>query len=360
MENTPAGIPAQDSKSGMIAVSVGLLIVGLVAGYAIGKSGESDVEVSDWQTYTNTVYHVSVQLPPGWKIEDRRWITAFYSPEAQEYNRGVTCEEGPAESENCTPHSLRIDISLSEFYMPVGSSPSECEAVTISTKLFYYCPEQKDDGKEGKIFYAYQVSRDPQDDRYYAFTFYNQTQDFIDRVLGSLVVTLPTSPSPAISKAPTPVSTPNTSTMLLFTHPQGVYTIKYPSDWFTDTIEGPVGSHTNPAIATVYIRNGSQLRTKTSATATIELSAVANPKNLSGEQEWNERRKTAQDPDNSLSRGNVQLAGQTAFKLTYANSNYYLLPYQGLMYEITVSWQTGSEQTKLNQMLSTFKFTNSR
>lgn len=61
-------MPASGSKAGMIAVSVGLLVIGLVAGYFIGKSGSSPVayptaipSVASSLTYSNQDYGFEFQ-----------------------------------------------------------------------------------------------------------------------------------------------------------------------------------------------------------------------------------------------------------------------------------------------------------
>ncbi|MDO8584272.1 MAG: hypothetical protein Q7R83_03790 [bacterium] len=82
MENmTSPAMPAQSGKGGMIAVSVGLLVVGLIGGYFIGKSGTSPVvyqtatptassEITGWKTYQNNQFGFTIQYPPGGKVND--------------------------------------------------------------------------------------------------------------------------------------------------------------------------------------------------------------------------------------------------------------------------------------------------
>ena len=79
----PITLPVEGSKSNAIAPAVGLLIVGLVGGYMIGRGGiSSDVvyqsaspmaSKSEWKTYTNTQYGFEIQYL-GSLEEDRGYI----------------------------------------------------------------------------------------------------------------------------------------------------------------------------------------------------------------------------------------------------------------------------------------------
>src|SRR5690242_18410789 len=83
MENTASPVtPAQTPKAGMIAMSIGLLVIGLIAGYFIGKGMSSTniayqtatptapSEIAGWKTYQNNQFGFTIQYPPGGKITD--------------------------------------------------------------------------------------------------------------------------------------------------------------------------------------------------------------------------------------------------------------------------------------------------
>src|SRR3989344_3246277 len=94
MENltpTLVGMPAQSSKAGMVAVSVGLLLIGLVAGYFAwnGKMNNTTsptatptasasasstptvaatpIDTSAWKTYRDMKYSFSLRYPMDWR-----------------------------------------------------------------------------------------------------------------------------------------------------------------------------------------------------------------------------------------------------------------------------------------------------
>ena len=86
MENMNMPVmPMQSSKAGMIATAVGVLVVGLVVGFLIGKGG-SDKQVAvttatptfsnmpdnkaAWKTYINTEYGFEFKYPGEWEISD--------------------------------------------------------------------------------------------------------------------------------------------------------------------------------------------------------------------------------------------------------------------------------------------------
>lgn len=79
METPMPGMPVQhSSKAGMVALALILLIVGLVAGYFIGKGGTNPVayesatpttssEMIGWKTYRDPVYKYEFSYPADWK-----------------------------------------------------------------------------------------------------------------------------------------------------------------------------------------------------------------------------------------------------------------------------------------------------
>lgn len=57
-----------ESKTGIVATSVGLLVLGLVVGYLIGHGGATPVLSQDWKTYTDPRGAFSVQYPKEYNI----------------------------------------------------------------------------------------------------------------------------------------------------------------------------------------------------------------------------------------------------------------------------------------------------
>ncbi len=135
-----------------------------------------------------------------------------------------------------------------------------------------------------------------------------------------------------------------------YTHPQNLYTIQHPSYWSVETVDGPMGS--SMLTLSLFAPDWADVGP---GAGRIEISATANPNNLSGQQEWELRRQNAQDPDDSLTRGNVQLAGQTAFRLTFTGGEAFFLPYQENMYEIHASGNA-AQKARLDQILATLEF----
>ena len=117
MENitTPA-MPAHSGKAGMIAMSVGLLLIGLVAGYALGKTGTSNVasqtatptisitvspmNTSEWKMY-DSVYGFKIFYPPTWTSSEAG---------SNETSVNLLVLQGPVQGEIPSMVSVHADI----------------------------------------------------------------------------------------------------------------------------------------------------------------------------------------------------------------------------------------------------------
>ena len=117
--NMPVGVLAGNAKIGMIALSVGLLVIGLLTGYFIGKGGgqnrmvyqsttpiasiNSSAMPSDWKTYRNYEYGFEIQYL-GMLISDDNYIRM----------------------QNYSPATDELLLNPGEYYLEMGLSDPAC------------------------------------------------------------------------------------------------------------------------------------------------------------------------------------------------------------------------------------------
>jgi len=111
--------PVSDSKVGMIVVSVGLLVVGLIAGYVIGKSGSGDVV---YQTATPTAPATtsptsSPSIPSSWKTYISQHGYEFRYPAEWTLQEGMKNE-----FTGVTPVTITNQDKRMEFYVEFPAS----------------------------------------------------------------------------------------------------------------------------------------------------------------------------------------------------------------------------------------------
>lgn len=170
--------------------------------------------------------------------------------------------------------------------------------------------------------------------------------------------------NPVSFAPPSPTTSIDISDWQTYRHSLELYEIQYPQDWYRESPEGPV-SDIETFVVTSYSPTATKDLPAVWNRGTLTISVAENPKNISGEMEWSEQQKTTQDPDESIRRENVQLAGQTAFRLNYKNykpldglehfSIRYLVPYQRKMYEISLNGVVKYQNT-LENILSSLQF----
>ena len=105
-------MPVHSGKRGMIGVSIGLLVVGLVGGYLIGQTLKSEDIVqqtatpaaSEWKTYSNSQYGFEIQ-----------------------YLGTLEEDQGYIRMQNYAADDSVYGLEPGEYYLEIGPSDTSCQ-----------------------------------------------------------------------------------------------------------------------------------------------------------------------------------------------------------------------------------------